>query len=185
MHGSAGSPDVVKEDVSGILVNFDFGVEGVGGGGLSFASGGVGADLNSILMTKKKFFDTIVFVRSVLIAEAGEMFGNEMGVVETAFADVLADGGEGDDDNGVFGGEVGGEGLVEDGGERVGEGTNRVVFEVMNELAKKVGTVADDEGGRSVGTVRAEAGSLGVANWTDILVVFNYVIFTTVTKWLS
>ena len=51
---SASSPDVIKEDVSGFRVNFDFGVEYVGRGGLSLAGGGVGADLDGVFGTDEE-----------------------------------------------------------------------------------------------------------------------------------
>ena len=56
----------------------------------------------------------------------------------------------------------------------------------MNEVADEVRAVAGDESERRVGTIRTKAsGIFGTTNWADVLVVFNYVIFTTVTKWLS
>ena len=161
---SAGSPDVVEEKVGGGGVDFDFGVEGVGGSGLGEAGFVAGADLDGVLGAGEELIDTIAFVGARLIAQMGEMFGDEIGVVEAASADVLVDGGERNDDDEVGfgvvagflgGGEVGGEDLVEDGGERAGEGTDRIVLEVMNEFAEETVSRAGDESwweSRAVGT---------------------------------
>ena len=53
MDGSASGPDVVEKDVSGGRVDFGFGAEGVGGGGLGEASCAVGTDLNGVLGASK------------------------------------------------------------------------------------------------------------------------------------
>ena len=97
LSGGAGSPDVVNDDVGGAGVDFGFGIEGVGGGGLGFASGRVGADLDGVLGADEKARDVAIG------AEACEMLSDEIGVVKTTFADVATDGGERNDD-GFFGG---------------------------------------------------------------------------------
>ena len=103
-------------------------------------------------------------------------------MVKTAFADVTVDGGERNDD-GFRGGR---KGRIHDFGQRASERADGIVFEVMDELADEAGAIADDKSGRSLEAMRATAGRvLRMANWANVLAVFNHVIFTTVTKWLS
>ena len=71
-------------------VNDEFGVKGIGRGGLFLAGGSIGADLSGGIGTKEKALNLIV-------ADAGEVPGDEVRVVEGALADMLADGGKGDD----------------------------------------------------------------------------------------
>lgn len=90
------------------------------------AGGAVGADLNGVSGAGEESFDLVIGV------EPGEVLGDEVGVVETAGADVLADGGEGDkDDLGAYRWE----GVVHDFGEGFGESTDGVIFVVMNQVA--------------------------------------------------
>jgi hypothetical protein len=68
-HAGAGGPDIVKENVGGVGVDFDFWVEAISGYGLSEASLTVGANLDSILVAEENPLDFVV-------AEFGKMFGN-------------------------------------------------------------------------------------------------------------
>ena len=95
LHGSAGGPDVVKEEIGGVFTDFGVFSEGVGRGGLGLAGLGVGANLDGVMGAGKEFLDGVIRV------EVGKVFSDEIGVVEAAFANVFGNSGEGDDD-GLF-----------------------------------------------------------------------------------
>lgn len=89
-HGGAGGPDVVEEEING--VGIDFGSESVSFGGLGFALGDFGADLDGIGGAGEECL-------VLPMAEFGKVFGNDKSMVETAGADMFANGRERDDDN--------------------------------------------------------------------------------------
>ena len=96
-HGGASGPDIVEEEIGGLLVDCDFGIEAIGGSGLLDTSGAVGADLDGVLITEKKALGLVI-----ISAEFGEVLSDEVSVVETASANVFSDGGEGNNDDIVF-----------------------------------------------------------------------------------
>ena len=108
--GSAGGPDVVEEEVGGLLVDYVFRIELVGGAGLLLAGGAVGADLDSVFSAGDEREDGVA-------GEFREALGDEKGVVETAGTDVTTDGGEGDDVSLMI---ESGEGVGDDFGEGTG-----------------------------------------------------------------
>ena len=113
-------------------------VEVISGISLFFASVFVGADLRCVLCTDKKRCDFVVTdVRKIL----GEMEG----VVETAAADVI--GGCGKRNNSGVALECR-EAIIEEFGEVVAEGTNGVVFVLVDEKIEKTRAVTNDVGGR-------------------------------------
>ncbi len=89
-HGGAGGPDVVEEEINSVGINL--GGESVSFGGLGFAFGDFGADLDGVSGAGEELL-------ALPMAEFGEVFGDDESVVEAAGADVLADGGEGNDDD--------------------------------------------------------------------------------------
>ena len=91
-HGSAGSPDIIEENISGSWVYGVTLVKLVGGGGLSDAGLAVGANLDGAFGAVEKLFDMVITA-----TEFGEMLGDEMSVVEATSADVLGNGGERND----------------------------------------------------------------------------------------
>ena len=125
----------------------------------------VGTDLNGVLVAEEKRLDLVTFT-----AELGEVFSNEVSVVEAASADVFIDGGEGDDDDVAF--ELGEDG-IEKFGKGLGGGTNALVFEIMNELAERTRTFADD-----VNRWELFRFTFGAS----IRMRFKYVFFTTIAK---
>ena len=86
-----GSPDVVEENVGGGGVWSDFGVQSVGFGGLGGAGFFVGTDLDGVFGAEEEWGDFV-------IAELGEVAGEEGGVVKSAGANVVSGDGEGGDD---------------------------------------------------------------------------------------
>ena len=62
----------------------------------------------------------------------GKVFGDEMGMIKTAFAKMFRDGGEWNDNDRVLEGRNCG---VENFGERASQGANGVVFEIVDKLA--------------------------------------------------
>lgn len=76
--------------------------EAIGGGGLGEAGFAAGADLDGGFGAGEKVGDLTTG------AKPGKMFSDEMSMTKTAFANVLTNGGEGDND-GIF---VDGESLI-------------------------------------------------------------------------
>lgn len=105
------------------------------------ASFTVGTDLNGVLSADKEIG------RLTIWAELGKVFGNELSVTEAAFANVTIDSGERNNDSGAVSVR---ESRVEDFGEGTSEGTDGVVFEVVDELTDEVDAATDDEDGGKI-----------------------------------
>lgn len=81
-------------------------------------------------------------MESTIGTKFGKRFGDKLSMVETTFPDVMADGGERNNDGRSFGGW---KGCVEDFGKGMGKSAYGMIFEIMNELANQIGTVADNK----------------------------------------
>ena len=135
----------------------------------------VGADLDGVFGAKEDACYSVVAA-----TELGKMLGDEVGVVEAAGADVLTGGGEGNDDDIAF--ELG-QGGIHDFGERLVDGADGMVLEIMNEDAEEVGAFADNVSSGLILAIFAFACGVGrFANGTNILMGLNNVIFTTIAK---
>ena len=100
-------------------------------------------------------------------------------MIETAFADMTADSGKGNDDTGGSFGQD----LVENAGKRPGGSTDGVIFVILNELANKFGFPASNVDWREVCAVWAGGCGFGsFTKWANFCCIFNNVIFTTVAQ---
>lgn len=150
----------------------------------------VGADLNGVCPTEEKSGNVVMGA-----AEVSEAFREEEGVVETAFADVSSDGGEGDEIDvvrifcvigvglGIKAGKIGSSG-VHDVGDGMGEGADGLIFESMNKVTKEVITAVNSKSRWKIFTMRTDGGGFSfLAFRAAVLVIFYDVIFTTIAKW--
>ena len=106
------------------------------------------------------------------------MFCDELGVVKAAGTNVTVDGGEGNYD-----GRLGAwrEKGMHEFGEWNGECADGLIFVVVNDVAKKTGALADDEGGWEIVAIDAMTVCGGeFAKWANCLMLANDVIFTTI-----
>ena len=113
----------------------------------------------------------------ILPAKFNEASGYEISVVEATGADMLIDGGERNDADFTI---DNGQDTICELGERPREGTDGVVFEIMNEATEDGLAFANNESRWKIGTIWADAGrGDGFAIWANIFMVHYYVIFTT------
>ena len=185
--GGAGGPDIVEEDVGGGGV--DRRGDGIGFGGLSFAGRNFGADLDGVGSAGEKLL-------AFPAAKFGEPLRDNEGVIETAGADVLADGRERDEDDFLILVEIVGNNMINKVGKDRAGGADGLVFELFDKFFKGVLTVTDSPEiiKRKVTIWAFYRGKLGRildifwgngngiftdgTNGSDLL---NYVFFTTLT----
>ena len=60
MKGSAGSPDIIKKNISSVWTDGDTGVDFIGRGSLAESSFSVGTDLDGVFVTHQKIGDLII-----------------------------------------------------------------------------------------------------------------------------
>ena len=53
LDGSSGCPNIVEKEISGLFIDWEFGIELVGCFGLNDACGAIGADLGSVFGSSK------------------------------------------------------------------------------------------------------------------------------------
>ena len=140
---------------------------------MSYTGDTVGADLGGVLGADEELFRDAIW--PFLFSE---MLGDEFGVVKAAGANVAVDGGE-RDDNGWF--VLWRKEFVHEFCKRVCQGTNRMIFVIVDNVAKKTGAFAYDVGGWKIGAIWAFSG-LGeiLAMWANGLMMVFDVFFTTI-----
>lgn len=110
--------------------------------------GAICADLDGVFGAGKDGIDGVV-------SKSGEVFSDEIGVVETASADVTTDGGQWNDISRSI--KIR-ESMIHDVGEGASESSNGVIFVIVNEGGEKSGAFAANEGGRKIGAIGTEGG---------------------------
>lgn len=104
-------------------------------------------------------------------------------MIKPAFTDVSADGGEGNDEKWLV---DGGESVVHDFCEGLGECTNAGIFVILNEVGEEITAFSGNKSGGKVLTMWANASRIwSFAVGAEILVVVFDVIFTTIAKWAT
>ena len=125
--GSASGPNIIEEEISGVLFDGVFRVELVGGGGLSETGSTVGADLGSIVSAEEKWLRVAIGA-----TKNGKAFSKEFSMVEATSANMAGDGGERHNSR-VFRIESGENGIYEFS-EGVREGTDGLIFVAMDNI---------------------------------------------------
>ncbi len=124
----AGGVDIVEEEIDSIGI--DETGEGVGFGGLSGAIFGFGADLDGVDGAGEEGL-------TLPAAEMGEVLSEGEGMVKTASADMLTNGGEGDDNDGLVLAETWRNGSIIEFGESGSNGADGVVFVIVDEIFER------------------------------------------------
>lgn len=122
------------------MINGAFRIELVGRGGLRETSGAVGANLSGVVGAENEWLCVVIGAM-----ERDKVFGEKLGVIETAGTDMAGNGGQRNYSN-VFSDKSGEDG-VHKFSERVREGADGLVLVAVDNVVQEPSAFADSEGG--------------------------------------